>query len=226
MERAGAGSTYTVRRSRADGPARLVEAAREQGVVDERVLQALADTPREQFVPPELRHAAYRDRPVPLPHGQTTSQPSLVAQMVEALDLDGSSVALEIGTGYGYQTALLARLAGRVVSIERDPELAEVARANLARAGVDADVRVGDGTEGAPDAAPFDGIVVSAAFRAVPPPLAEQLAEGGRLVMPIGGSGYDEVILYLHEEGGLVTKRMLTGARFVPLTGRYGFPER
>jgi protein-L-isoaspartate(D-aspartate) O-methyltransferase len=215
-----------VRSEGVNGPGRLVAAAEAMGVADERVLRALADTPREDFVPADQRRSAYRDRPVPLPHGQTTSQPSLVAQMIAALELAGDEAVLEVGTGYGYQTALLARLAARVVSVERHADLAEAARANLARAGVaNVDVRVGDGTEGAADAGPFDGVVVSAAFAAVPPPLVEQLVEGGRLVMPIGGSGYDEVIRYVRRGGRLADQRMLTGARFVPLTGRYGFPE-
>lgn len=219
-----------VRIRRNDGPERLVDAARTYGVTDERVLRALAEVPRRDFVPPDARHLAYEDRPVPLLHGQTTSQPSLVAHMVAALELREGDAALEIGTGYGFQTALLARLVGpegRVVSVERDPDLGAQARGNLERAGnTNVDVRVGDGTEGAPDAAPFDGIVVSAAFRTVPPPLAEQLVEGGRLVMPIGGEGYDEVTLYACRDGRLVVRRILTGARFVPLTGRHGFPER
>ena len=215
-----------MRQASEEGPQQLVAAARALGVRDERVLRAVADTPREDFVPTELRHTAYRDAPVPLPRDQTTSQPSLVAQMVEALGLDPGDTVLEIGTGYGYQTALLARLAARVVSVERHADLADAARANLDRAGItNAEVRVGDGTEGAPDAAPFAGIVVSAAFHAVPPPLVDQLAEGGRLVMPIGGSGYDEVIRYVRRGAVLAEQRMLTGARFVPLTGRHAFPE-
>ncbi len=215
-----------MRRRHDDGPQRLVAVTRAAGVTDPRVLEALAATPRADFVPEHLRADAYHDRPVPLPHGQTTSQPSLVAHMVSVLELGPHDTALEIGTGYGFQTALLARLCARVVSIERYPDLAEAATANLTRAGfTNVEVRVGDGTLGAPDAAPFDGIVVSAAFREVPPPLGEQLAEGGRLVMPVGGGGNDVVICYTRRGGKLVERSRLGGARFVPLTGRYGFRD-
>lgn len=204
----------------------LESAARAHGVHDPDVLEALRSTPRERFVPPDLRHLADRDQPVPLPGGQTTSQPSLVCQMVAALALGPDDAVLEIGTGYGFQTALLAGLAGRVVSVERDAELAAAARANLDAHGVrDVEVIVGDGTLGWPHGAPYDAVVVSAAFPDVPAPLAEQLRDGGRLVMPLRAGEHDEVVLFGRRDGRLRRRRLLTGARFVPLTGRFGYPR-
>ncbi len=206
------------------GPERLVAAARAAGVRDERLLAAIAEVPRADFVPPESAGAAYGDRPIPIPHGQVTTQPSLVAQMVAALGLSGGEKVLEVGTGYGWQTALLARLAGTVWSIERWRDMAETARTSLERASVEnARVVVGDGTQGLPAHAPFDAIVLTAAFRSVPPPLAEQLVEGGRLVQPIGPGGRDDVTLFEKREGGLVAVRVIVPAHFVRLYGRYGF---
>ncbi len=193
---------------------------------DVPVLEAVGAVPRAAFVPAGLAGRAYRDEPLPIPHGQVTTQPSLVARMVEALALTGSERVLEVGTGYGWQTALLARLAGDVWSVERWPDLAEAARRHLACAGVD-DVRivVGDGSAGIPEGSPFDAIVVAAAFPRVPPPLVEQLAEGGRLVQPIGPAGRDDVLLFEKADGCLVERRFVTGAHFVPLVGRFGFPD-
>ncbi|NUT54799.1 MAG: protein-L-isoaspartate(D-aspartate) O-methyltransferase, partial [Thermoleophilia bacterium] len=157
-----------------------------RGIRDQRVLRAIGSVPRELFVPEELRGHAYADQALPIGHEQTISQPYMVAAMLEALGLDGGR-ALDVGTGSGYQAAVLAELADEVVTIERVPELAERARETLARAGYGTvDVRVGDGTLGVPDRAPYDGIVVAAAAPAVPEPLYEQLAEGGRLVVPVG----------------------------------------
>jgi len=202
----------------------LVAAAHDAGVRDERVLAAIAALPREQFVPAVYVYRADIDRPIPIPHEQVTTQPSLVARMVEALALEGPERMLEIGTGYGWQTALLARLADRVFSVERFADLADVARANLVRLGIDtAEVVVGDGTEGLPEHAPFDAILVSAAFPEVPPPLAEQLAESGRLVQPIGPGGDDDVILFAKRGGELEKIRFVSGAHFVRLHGRHGY---
>ena len=193
-------------------------------VRDERVLEAIASVPRAGFVPAEHGRRAYRDEPIPIPHGQVTTQPSLVAAMLEALALKGSERVLEVGTGYGFQTALLARLAGRVFSIERFADLAEAARANLARLGVeDAEVVVGDGTAGLPEQAPFDAIVVSAAFTRVPEPLAEQLTEGGLLVQPVGPGGSDSVTLFERRRGALKRRAGVTHACFVKLYGAHGF---
>lgn len=206
-------------------PETLVRALVAAGVRDERILQAVREVPRAGFVPPDLVARADHDEPLPIPHGQVTTQPSLVAQMIAALRLTGEENVLEIGTGYGYQTALLARLARFVWSIERWPDLAEVARANLARQGIDnVAVVVGDGTLGLPEHAPFEAIIVSAAFPAVPPPLVEQLAVGGRLVQPIGLGGAEEVVLFEKDAHGLQRRERVTLARFVRLYGRHGFP--
>lgn len=203
----------------------LVAVLEREGIRDARLLDAFRRVPRALFVPPELGREAYLDRPLPIPHEQVTTQPSLVARMIEGLALGGSERVLEIGTGYGFQTALLACLADFVWSVERWLDLAEAARENLARAGVENfEVVVGDGTEGLPERAPFDAILVSAAFPDVPPPLAEQLAPGGRLVQPIGVGGAEEVTLFVRSAEGLERVRSLTGAHFVRLHGRHGFP--
>jgi protein-L-isoaspartate(D-aspartate) O-methyltransferase len=208
------------------GPEKLAAAARAAGVADPLVLDAVRRTPRAAFVPAACADRAYDDRPVPIPHGQVTSQPSLCAAMIAALRLDGTQQVLEVGTGYGYQTALLARLAARVVSIEIWPDLAERARRNLAAQGIgNVIVLAADGTEGTPGHAPFDAIVVSAAFPRVPPPLAAQLRAGGRLVQPVGPGGAEQVVLYEKDEHGLRRVRVLTAASFVRLHGRHGFPK-
>lgn len=200
------------------GPEDLVRAAERIGVRDERVLDALRTVRREDFVPPGRERAAYADRPIPIPHGQTTSQPSLIAAMVEALELDGGEKVLELGTGYGFQTALLAQLADEVWSIERYGELAEAAADNLRAAGIEnAHVVVGDGSEGVPEQAPFDAIILSAATPSIPGPLREQLAEGGRLIAPVGAGGSEDVVVLRRAGDELERIRSLTRARFVPL---------
>ena len=205
----------------------LVRSVVAAGVGDDRVLEALRDVPRAGFVPPEVADQAYLDRPLPIPHGQVTTQPSLSAKMMEALDLTGSERVLEIGTGYGFQTALLARLSRSVHSVERFPDVAETARRNLDRRRiVNVKVVVGDGTRGLPERAPYDAILVSAAFTSVPPPLVEQLTAGGRLVQPMGSGGEEEVILFAKGEAALLRRRTVTGARFVRLYGAHAFPDR
>jgi protein-L-isoaspartate(D-aspartate) O-methyltransferase len=209
-----------------DGAAQadLVDAIRASGVSDERLLEAFARVPRARFVPPELADRAYADEPLRIPHGQVTTQPSLVARMVAALELGGSERVLEIGTGYGFQTALLAHLAAFVWTVERWKNIAEAARTNLAEHGVrNAEVVVGDGSAGLREHAPFDAIVVSAAFPRVPPPLAEQLAAGGRLVQPIGLGGNEDIVLFEAVGHELVPRRTVTRAHFVRLHGKYGF---
>jgi protein-L-isoaspartate(D-aspartate) O-methyltransferase len=206
---------------------RLVSAARLVGVRDERVLDALAAVPRAAYVPPGRDREAGFDRPIEIGGGQVTTQPSLVAAMVEALRLQGDERVLEVGAGLGYQAAVLACLAREVWSVERRPELAAAARDNLAGQGVEhATVVVGDGTEGLPDHAPYDGIVIAVAHPRVPPPLVRQLALGGRLVQPIGPSGAEDVVVFrrLHD-GRLVREHSIIRARFVPLYGRHGFTE-
>ena len=203
----------------------LARAVIASGVRDARVLEALREVPRGNFVPPKLAERAYLDLPLPIPHRQVTTQPSLSTKMIEALELLGSDRVLEVGTGYGFQTALLAHLSGFVWSVERWPDVAETARENLGRHGVtNVEVVAGDGTEGLPEHAPYDAILVAAAFPSVPPPLAEQLAPGGRLVQPIGSGGEEEVVLFEKGKEGLKRRRTITGARFVRLHGKHAFP--
>jgi protein-L-isoaspartate(D-aspartate) O-methyltransferase len=207
---------------------RLAGAAYVAGVRDARVLEALAAVPRAAYVPAGQTMLADRDRPLPIAGGQVTTQPSLVGAMVEALELTGSERVLEVGAGLGYEAAVLARLAQEVWTVERFAELAEAAAANLAAEGVDNVIVVtGDGTEGLPEHAPYDAIVLAAAHHRVPPPLVEQLAPGGRLVQPIGPGGSEDVTLFRERSGGLVRVRSVAAARFVPLCGRHGFsPSR
>jgi protein-L-isoaspartate(D-aspartate) O-methyltransferase len=205
-------------------PEDLVAAARAAGVTDERLLDAMEVVPRAAFVPPEVASSAYLDVPLPIPHGQVTTQPSLVAQMVAALALVPTDRALEIGTGFGWQTALLARLAGEVWSVERWEDIAETARRNLVQF-ENVSVVVGDGSRGLPEHAPYDAILVAAAFHEVPSPLGAQLAEGGRLVQPIGFGGADDVLLFEKHDGALQRSRFVTGAHFVRLYGEHGFGE-
>lgn len=218
------------------GPEDLVRACQRQGIVDARLLEAVRSVPRAGFVPADRRADAYRDTPLPIAHGQVTTQPTLVAAMIEALELSGRERVLEVGTGLGWQTALLARLARRVWSIERFADLAAAARDNLAGVGItNATVVVGDGSAGLPAHSPYDAIVVAAAFTAVPEPLADQLARdtgrsgaparAGRLVQPVGPGGAEDVVLFTREPVGLVRQRRITGAHFVRLEGRYGFPS-
>ncbi len=197
----------------------MVELLIKRGIRSPRVLEALQHVPRHQFVPPAVAHLAYADRAVPIGCEQTISQPYIVALMTEALDLTGSEHVLEIGTGSGYQTAVLAELAHDVVSIERHEELSRRAAAALKQCGyANARLIVGDGTQGCAELAPYDRILVAAAARRVPPALAEQLAEGGLLVIPVGGSDSQVLQAYTKQAGQLVP-RPLSGCRFVPLVG-------
>jgi protein-L-isoaspartate(D-aspartate) O-methyltransferase len=202
----------------------LAATVRAEGIREPRLLAAIREVPRSAFVPSMLVDRAYVDEPLPIGHGQVTTQPSLVARMVEALALDGPERVLEIGTGYGWQTALLARLADFVWSVERWPDLAAEARKRLARFGAaNVEVFVGDGSEGLPDYAPYDAILVAAAFPSVPATLDSQLGDGGRLVQPLGHGGAEEVVLFEKMGGRLKRRRLLTLARFVRLCGRHGF---
>jgi protein-L-isoaspartate(D-aspartate) O-methyltransferase len=199
-------------------PRELANEVQARGVRDERLLAAIRAVPRAAFVPPRQAAVAYLDEPVPISHGQVTTQPSLSGRMIEGLRLTGDEHVLEVGTGLGFQTALLARLAADVVSIERWPDLAEQAGRNLAGCGI-GNVRllVGDGSLGAPALAPFDGILVSAAYPEVPPALVEQLRIGRRLVQPIGEGGNDAVIAFERTADGIERREELTPARFVRL---------
>ena len=204
----------------------LLAVIRDEGIRDSRLLAAIGQVPRADFVPSALVHHAYWDEPLPIGHGQVTTQPSLVARMVEALGLGGRERVLEIGTGFGWQTALLARLAARVWSIERWPDLAEEARTRLRRLRIEnVEIVVGDGTEGIPEHAPYDAIIVSAAFTSVPDTLALQLGDGGRLVQPLGPGGAEEVVLFSKNGVKLERRRMITRAHFVRLCGRHGFRD-
>ncbi len=203
----------------------LVQTIIAEGVRDPRLLEALRQVPRAGFVPPDLVEAAYLDRPLLIPHRQVTTQPSLTAKMIEALELEGSEHVLEVGTGYGFQTALLAHLSSFTWSIERWSDVADTARENLTRLGVvNVEVVVGDGTEGLAEHAPYNAILVSAAFPSVPPPLVEQLTPGGRLVQPMGSGGQETVVLFEKKPQGLARRRNITGAHFVRLYGAHGFP--
>jgi protein-L-isoaspartate(D-aspartate) O-methyltransferase len=202
----------------------LVRTLAQAGIRDERVLQAFRAVPRDRFVPPQWRARAYEDVPLPIPHGQVTTQPSLIARMIEPLALDGRERVLEIGTGLGFQTALLATLAGEVWSVDRFDDMAQAARANLTECGIaNAHVISADGTLGLAEHAPFDAIVVAAAFPEVPPPFTEQLAAGGRLVQPLGPGGRERVTLFVGDAGRLVRRDVVTNAHFVRLVGRHGF---
>ena len=205
----------------------LVRVLRAEGIRDRRVLAAFRAVPRARFVPPAAAGQAYLDEPIRIPHGQVTTQPSLIARMVAALALTGTERVLEVGTGLGFQTAILARLADEVISVERFPALAEQARANLAAAGLGhVTVIVGDGTLGIPEHAPYQAIVVSAASPRVPAPLVEQLARWGRLVHPVGPGGREQVTAFHKEAGQLMADVRLTPAYFVPLVGAHGIPSR
>jgi protein-L-isoaspartate(D-aspartate) O-methyltransferase len=203
---------------------RMVERQlRARDIRDERVLEAMATVPRELFVPEGLRDRAYDDSALPLPAAQTISQPYMVARIAEALELHGRERVLDVGTGSGYQAAVLAELAAEVVTIERIPELAELARRNLAAAGYErVEVRVGDGTLGVPDRAPFDSIAVAAAVPELPGSLYEQLEPRGRLVVPVGSRRAQELQVVVRSPEGPAVIHSVP-CRFVPLVGEEGF---
>jgi len=186
-----------------------------RGVKDPRVLEAMRTTPRHLFVPEAEMPYAYEDRPLPIGSGQTISQPYIVAFMTEQLHLTGNETVLEIGTGSGYQTAVLARLARKVYSIEIRPELANGAVERLKSLGIaNAEVMAGDGYKGWPEHAPFDGILVTAAPERIPPPLLEQLASPGRMVIPVGG--FYQELKVIERSGGGYTEKSVLPVRFVP----------
>jgi protein-L-isoaspartate(D-aspartate) O-methyltransferase len=194
-----------------------------RGITDARVLNAMRRVPRHRFVDEGLAHSAYGDHPLPIGEEQTISQPYIVALMSSLLELTGQEKVLEVGTGSGYQTAVLGLLARRVCSIERLPRLAERARATLEASGVDnVWVRVGNGALGWPDQAPFDRILVAAGGPSIPPPLVAQLAEGGRMVLPVGNTD-DQVLTLVERVGGEVRTRTCGECKFVKLVGKYAW---
>lgn len=202
---------------------RLVEALREKGIADLAVLRAFEQTPRHLFVPTGVRHRAYEDSALPIGNGQTISQPSIHARYLEILGLTGREKVLEVGTGSGYQTVLLAHLAAQVFSIERIAPLMQGARENIARAGVrNVSLLTGDGTLGWREYAPYDAILVSAGSPTIPQPLVDQLAEGGRMLIPLGGQDVQTLVVLTRKQGSIVREDMLP-VRFVPLLGQHGW---
>jgi protein-L-isoaspartate(D-aspartate) O-methyltransferase len=196
---------------------------RSRGIANPRVLGAILRVPREEFFPDDLRSFAYEDAAFPIGEGQTVSQPYMVAIMTELLKLKGSEKVLEVGTGSGYQAAILAELCRKVITIERIGPLSENAKARLKNLGYqNIEFVVGDGSEGYSAGAPYDGIIVTAACPDIPPPLIEQLAEGGRLVLPIGERHLQTLTVVTKEKGKLKTEESI-GCVFVPLVGKYGW---
>jgi protein-L-isoaspartate(D-aspartate) O-methyltransferase len=197
---------------------------RQRGIRDERVLAAMNKVPRHEFVSPQNWAEAYADHPIVIGEQQTTSQPYMIAAMIQAAQVKPEDSVLEIGAGSGYQTALLAELASRVFAVERYASLTETARNTLERLGYrNARVVTGDGSLGLPEAAPFDAIIVSAAAPRIPPALMEQLAIGGRLVVPVGDSEQQLLQVVQRNPDGTTRVRTLEGCRFVPLIGQQGF---
>lgn len=205
---------------------RLVETLREKGINDLAVLRAFEMTPRHVFVPTGVRHRAYEDAPLPIGNGQTISQPYVHAWYLQLLQLKGSERALEVGTGSGFQTVLLSHLVAQVFSIERVAALSEIARENIRKLGAkNISLLVGDGTIGWREYSPYDAILVSAAGPSIPEPLVSQLADGGRMIVPVGPP--DEQMLWLvSRQGEEVTRQEIAPVRFVPLIGRHGWDQR
>jgi protein-L-isoaspartate(D-aspartate) O-methyltransferase len=213
-------SSYTSQRNRM-----VDDQIFERGIRDSRVLDALRSVPRHRFVPPRERHMAYTDGPLLIGHNQTISQPYIVALMTELLELRGDEVVLEVGTGSGYQAAILGLLAREVHTIERHAELATHAQAVLEEIGLaNVHVHVGDGSAGLPAFAPYQAIIVTAAAPRVPQPLLDQLADGGRLVLPVGSLGGQALERWVRR-GDQYSHRVNTAVAFVPLRGEYGWQE-
>lgn len=205
--------------------AMVEEQLRRRGIRDLRVLEAMRKVPRHAFVPDQYKGAAYEDRPLPIGEGQTISQPFMVAIMTQSLELKGGERVLEIGTGSGYQTAILAELAGEVFTIERITPLLQKAQQTLQLLGYqNISFMIGDGTKGWPEKAPFEGIIVTAGAPEIPPTLLSQLTEGGRLVIPVGPR-YTQTLYKVTRYGGSFREEDITGCVFVPLLGEYGWKE-
>lgn len=194
-----------------------------RGVQNSRVLAAMREIPRHIFIPPPYDRSAYEDSPLPIGNGQTISQPYIVALMTELLKPEPEDNVLEIGTGCGYQAAILAKLVRKVTSVERIPAIADLARSNLAALGIsNVEIQTADGTLGYPENAPYNGIIITAATPSVPKPLIEQLAENGRLVAPVGGREIQELVV-LSRRKGIISQELHGGVRFVPLIGEHGW---
>jgi protein-L-isoaspartate(D-aspartate) O-methyltransferase len=204
---------------------RLVELLREKGIRDLAVLRAFDMTPRHAFVPSGVRHRAYEDAPLPIGSGQTISQPSIHARYLELLALKGTERALEIGTGSGYQTVLLSHLVAQVFTIERIPALYTMARDAIARAGAkNVSMLLGDGTVGWREYAPYDAILVSAGGPGIPQPLVDQLADGGRMLVPVGPKE-EQVLKLVTRKGSVIESIDVAPVRFVPLFGMHGWEQ-
>lgn len=204
---------------------RLIETLRDGGIRDLAVLRAFEQTPRHQFIPTGLRHRAYEDSPLPIGNGQTISQPSIHARYLELLALTGRERVLEVGTGSGYQTVLLAHLVEQVFTIERIAALYQLAREAIQRSGVaNVSMLLGDGTLGWREYAPYDAILVSAGAPAVPEPLLAQIAEGGRMLVPVGTREDQRLVMYRRVNGQLERKEVAP-VRFVPLVGHHGWDK-
>ena len=204
---------------------KMLERLRESGVKDERVLRAMFEVPREEFVDPRLRNLAYADRALPIEEGQTISQPAMVGILVDALQLRAGDKVLDVGTGSGYQAAVIAQIGAHVIGIERVEKLAHAARERFARLGYNIKVVTGDGSEGLEDEAPFDAIAVGAAAPRLPLELAQQLTEGGRLVVPVAHGEEGEELTRLRVTNGDWHTENLGLCRFVPLIGRNAYRE-
>jgi protein-L-isoaspartate(D-aspartate) O-methyltransferase len=200
---------------------------RRRGITEPDILDAFREVPREEFVGPGYAHLAYGDHPLPIEAGQTISQPYIVALMIQAAAIRPGDTVLEVGSGSGYAAAVVSRIAGRVIGIERQHELVEVARERLRRLGYDnVEIVEGDGTTGWPNEAPFEAVLAAASGSHVPEALIAQLAPNGRLVMPIGAPGWvQELIKVTKQEDGLLKQDNLGGVRFVPLIGEEGWKE-
>ncbi|HEX5237760.1 MAG TPA: protein-L-isoaspartate(D-aspartate) O-methyltransferase [Sphingomicrobium sp.] len=200
---------------------------RRRGITDQRILDAFLEVPREAFLSRDYAHLAYGDHPLPIEANQTISQPYIVALMIEAADIGSGDKVLEVGSGSGYAASVISRIAGKVIGIERQHELVEVSRERLKRFGFDnVEIIEGDGTKGCPDEAPFEAILAAASGRHVPQPLIDQLADAGRIVMPVGSPGWpQELVKVTKRADGSVERQNLGGVRFVPLIGEEGWKD-
>jgi protein-L-isoaspartate(D-aspartate) O-methyltransferase len=200
---------------------------RRRGIDEKAIIDAFLAVPRESFVSPEYAHLAYGDHPLPIEAGQTISQPYIVALMIQAAGFGQGDHVLEVGAGSGYAAAVISRIATKVIAIERQHDLVDVARERLGRLGYDnVEIVEGDGTKGCPDHAPFDAILAAASGSHVPRPLIEQLAPNGRIVMPVGDPGWvQELVKVTKQEDGILKQENLGGVRFVPLIGEEGWSD-